>query len=241
MRPSTFTMTNPSEDTCAVVIGSSGGIGAAVREQLSRRFSTVHAFARSHSPGALPIDITDEASIASAAEQIDSPIGFVFVATGVLHTERYEPEKSRRQLDRETMLDVFATNTIGPMLLAKHLLPKMPRKGRSVFAALSARVGSIGDNRLGGWYAYRSSKAALNMGLRTLAIEHRRTHKESIVVGLHPGTVDTDLSKPFQRGVPDGRLFTPEFSAERMLAVVDGLEPDHSGRVFAWDGAEITP
>jgi NAD(P)-dependent dehydrogenase (short-subunit alcohol dehydrogenase family) len=234
-------MTSYPSDASAVVIGSSGGIGAAIRARLSEQFKTVHAFSRKPASDSLPIDVTDEASIEAAAAEIDTPVHFVFVATGVLHSDRLEPEKTLRQLDRDTLLDVFAINTIGPLLVAKHFLPKLPRDQRGVFAALSARVGSIGDNRLGGWYAYRSSKAALNMGLKTLSIEHRRTHKQGIVVGLHPGTVDTRLSKPFQRGVPEEKLFTPDFSAERLLTVVDGLTPEHSGRVFAWDGEEVLP
>jgi NAD(P)-dependent dehydrogenase (short-subunit alcohol dehydrogenase family) len=121
----------------------------------------------------------------------------------------------------------------------KHFAPLMPRDRRAVFAALSARVGSIGDNRLGGWHSYRASKAALNMLLRNLAVELGRSHPQAVVAGLHPGTVDTGLSKPFQKAVAEGKLLTPAFSAERLLAVLDGLTPADSGGVFAWDGARI--
>jgi NAD(P)-dependent dehydrogenase (short-subunit alcohol dehydrogenase family) len=115
----------------------------------------------------------------------------------------------------------------------------MLREQRAVFAALSARVGSISDNRLGGWHSYRASKAALNMLLRNLAVELGRSHPQAVVAGLHPGTVDTGLSRPFQKGVADGKLFAPAYSAERLLAVLDGLTPADSGGVFAWDGARI--
>jgi NAD(P)-dependent dehydrogenase (short-subunit alcohol dehydrogenase family) len=121
----------------------------------------------------------------------------------------------------------------------KHFAPLMPRDRRAAFAALSARVGSIGDNRLGGWHSYRASKAALNMLLRNLAVELARSHPQAVVAGLHPGTVDTGLSRPFQKGVADGKLFTPEFSAASLMAVLDGLTPADSGGFFAWDGVRI--
>ena len=139
------------------------------------------------------------------------------------------------------MAAVFAVNTLGPALVAKHFLPLMPRKGRSVFAALSARVGSIGDNRLGGWYSYRASKAALNQILRTLAVEAARTHPELIVAGLHPGTVRTALSQPFRPEPGTPGLFSPEESAAHLVRVLDGLHPRDSGQVFAWDGQPIPP
>ena len=137
------------------------------------------------------------------------------------------------------MLETFRINTIGPVLLAKHFLPLMRSGSKSVFVALSARVGSISDNRLGGWSSYRASKAALNMLLRTASIEHKRRHPESVIVALHPGTVDTRLSAPFQRGVPEGKLFTPAYSVERLLDVIDGLRPADTGGFFAWDGQPI--
>ena len=134
---------------------------------------------------------------------------------------------------------VFAVNTIGPALVAKHFVPLMPRQGRSVFAALSARVGSIEDNRLGGWYSYRASKAALNQILRTLAIEVARTRPEAIVVGLHPGTVTSSLSAPFRSAESKPAPFTPEASAVHLLHVLERLSPRDSGRVFAWDAQPI--
>ena len=135
----------------------------------------------------------------------------------------------------------FAINSIGPALVAKHFLPLLPDEGRAGFAALAARVGSIGDNRLGGWYSYRASKAALVMLMRTYSVELARKKPDAFCVTLHPGTVDTQLSEPFQRNVPEGKLFTPEFSASSLLDVLDGIGPEQSGRQFAWDGEEIVP
>lgn len=222
----------------AIVIGASGGIGAAVTARLeaSGRYAAVHALSRSGTG----FDLEDEASIAAAAAQVaEGPApALVFVATGVLHNG-FEPERSWRALDPEHLLRDYRINAVGPALVAKHFLPLLPRDRRSVFAALSARVGSIGDNRLGGWHSYRASKAALNMILRNLAVETGRTHPQAVVAGLHPGTVDTGLSAPFQRGVKPERLFTAAHSAERLLGVLDGLTPDDSGGVFAWDGARI--
>lgn len=184
------------------------------------------------------LDITDESSIAATAARI-GPVDAVIVATGLLHDGQQAPEKTYRALDAAALARSFAVNGIGPALVAKHFLPLLPRDRRGVFAALSAKVGSISDNRLGGWYAYRASKAALNQLIRTASIELRRTHPQAICVGLHPGTVDTRLSAPFQRGVPD--LFTPERSAAALLEVLDSLTPEQSGRLWAWDGREIAP
>lgn len=225
-------------ETSAVVIGSSGGIGGALVRRLEAAgdHAVVHALSRSGTG----LDLEDEASIAAAAARIAKgpPPALVIVATGVLHGE-HSPERSYRALTAEHLMRDYRLNAIGPALVAKHLLPLMPRESRGVFAALSARVGSIGDNRLGGWHAYRASKAALNMLIRNLAIEHGRTHKAGVVVGLHPGTVATDLSAPFQAGVAPDKLFTPEHSAAALLSVIDGLEPADSGGVFAWDGQRI--
>ena len=230
-------MTNPPEHA-AVVIGATGGLGAALTRALeaSGRFAVVHALSRSGTG----FDLEDETSIATAAARVaDGPSPtLVFVATGVLHNG-FAPERSWRALSAEHLLRDYRINTVGPALVAKHFLPLLPRDRRAVFAALSARVGSIGDNRLGGWHSYRASKAALNMLLRNLAVELGRGHPEAVVAGLHPGTVDTALSEPFQRGVKPEKLFTADHSAGRLLAVVDRLTPGDSGGVFAWDGARI--
>ena len=134
---------------------------------------------------------------------------------------------------------IFAVNTIGPALVLKHFAPLLPRTGRSVIALLSARVGSISDNRLGGWYGYRASKAALNQLVRTASIEVARSRRDAVIVGLHPGTVETPLSAPFRGNVSPGKLFTPRVSAAHLLTAIEGLTPADSGKCFAWDGSEV--
>jgi NAD(P)-dependent dehydrogenase (short-subunit alcohol dehydrogenase family) len=226
-------------ETSAVVIGASGGIGAAVESALraSGRHAVIHGLSRS---GMDRLDLEDETSIREAAARIAAgpPPSLVFVATGVLH-DGETPERSYRAMTADHLLRDYRINAVGPALIAKHFLPLIPRAQRAVFAALSARVGSISDNRLGGWHSYRASKAGLNMILRNLAIETARSHPDLIVAGLHPGTVASDLSAPFQRGVQPGKLFTPDYSAGRLLDVLDGLTPDDSGGVFAWDGTRV--
>lgn len=216
----------------AVVIGASGGIGAALADALAEEGDEVHRLAR---PG---FDLLDEATIAAAAATVGAPT-LVIVATGLLHEGERGPEKSLRDLDPAWLARQYAVNAIGPALVAKHFLPVMPRTGRTVFAVLSARVGSISDNKLGGWYGYRASKAALNQLIRTLAVEDKRRNDRGIVVALHPGTVDTRLSKPFQSSGRD--LFQPDRAAVQLLDVLDSLRPPDSGRLFAWDGPEIAP
>lgn len=232
-----------------MVIGANGGIGAALVAALAAtgRYDRIIAAAR-HAPDTsadrveyLPIDIADPASIEAAAARIDTPLTRVIVATGILHDDAAGPERALRDLDADRLAHLFAINTIGPALALKHFAPLLAKDEPATIACISARVGSISDNRLGGWYGYRASKAALNQIVRTAAIELARTRPHAMCVALHPGTVDTGLSKPFQRGVPAEKLFTPAYSAERLLTVLDDLTPAHSGRIFAWDGAEIAP
>ena len=231
-------MLDPSELSSAVIVGASGGIGGAIadRVEATGRFARVHRLSRSQGG----FDLEDEAGIISAAARVaEGPAPtLVIVATGVLQAG-LEPERSYKTMTAEHLMRDYRINAIGPALVAKHFLPLLPRDRPTRFAALSARVGSIGDNRLGGWHSYRASKAALNMILTNLAIEMARSHPLAIVAGLHPGTVDTALSEPFQRGVRPEKLFTPAYSAERMLAVLEALTPSDSGGVFAWDGARI--
>lgn len=226
----------------AVVVGASGGIGSALAETLRTRDWIVRGLSRrAKAEGDLPVDILDEGSIAAAAAVLaldPEPPSLVIVATGVLQDDATSPEKSMRALDSARLAYSFAVNAIGPALVAKHLLPLLPRDGRSVFAVLSARVGSIADNRLGGWYGYRTSKAALNQMVRTLAIEMRRTHPDAIVVALHPGTVATALSAPFRDAAADG-VFQAATTAVHLLATLDGLTVDQSGGFFAWDGHAV--
>lgn len=229
-----------SPGSTALVVGASGGIGAAFVAALreSGRFDTVHEAARG---GPIRVDYDEPETVANLDDL--GPLDLVIVATGMLHEPSGEggrergPEKSMPALRADWMARNMAVNAVGPMMVAARTLPQMRRDTRSVFAALSARVGSISDNRLGGWHSYRMSKAALNMGLVTLAIEHARRWPEGVVCGLHPGTVDTDLSEPFQRGVK--RLFTPEESAGKLLDVIDGLAPADTGGVFDHAGERI--
>ncbi len=243
-------ITGPKTGQRAAIFGVSGGIGGAIVAQLADtgNYSEIHAGGRTlpsvKHPAVMDFtfDLTDEASIASAAKTIGAggPVDLAIIATGILHDQSaLMPEKSARALDGDAMARVFAVNTIGPALIAKHILPLMRRDGRAVFAGLSAKVGSISDNRLGGWHSYRASKAALNMLFRNFAIEFAGRNPQGIVVTIHPGTVDTALSRPFQRGVPPAKLLEPKQSAAHILSVLDGLSPQDSGGLFAWSGERI--
>ncbi len=234
------------ENIC--IIGASGGIGAALVDVLLARSGVARVYALSRGGVAetdprqvsMVLDVTDEATIEAAANAIDEPLDLIIIATGLLHDEDgVAPEKTYRGLDAENLRRVLEVNTVGPALAAKHFLPKLRPKSRSVFAAISARVGSISDNRLGGWYSYRASKTALNMLLKTASIEVARRHREAVIVGLHPGTVDTGLSKPFQGNVPDGKLFSPEHCARQLIGVIDGLSARDTGQVWDWDGSRV--
>lgn len=230
----------------AVVIGARGGLGAALlgRLQDDARYTRVLACSRASGTDAdLSFDITDEAGIERAAATIarqtrtEGALRLVIDATGFLHGRGFEPEKSLRQIDAAHMAHAFAVNAIGPALLMKHFLPLLPRSGRSVFATLSAKVGSIGDNRLGGWYSYRASKAALNQLVHTAAIELARRQPQAICVALHPGTVDTDLSSPFAKSGLE--VQTPDAAAQRLLAVIDALSASDSGGFFNHRGEPL--
>lgn len=221
----------------AIVIGASGGIGQALAAALESRGWEVHRLSRRDGT----IDLEDQDSIAAAAERLApaGPFELVLVATGLLHDEEQVPERNLRDLDADRLGRSFAVNSIGPAVVARHFLPLLPASVRGVFAALSARVGSISDNRLGGWYGYRASKAALNQLIRTAAIELSRTRPRAICVTLHPGTVDTPMSAPFQRGVAPDKLFSPATSAEHLINVIEKLRPEDTGLCFDWAGQRI--
>ena len=232
------------------IIGASGGIGRAATELLIADDSCTKIYAISRS-GNVPIhkkitgvqaDITDEVQIHQVVQAIDVPLHGILCTVGILHDKAHNtmPEKSLRDLDADALATTFMVNTIGVSLVMKHFLPLVPKNEASVFAALSARVGSISDNQLGGWYGYRASKAALNMMIKCAAIEMARKYKYASIISLHPGTVDTGLSKPFQTHVKHD-IFTPQQSAHHMLRVMRNVTPEQSGLCFAWDGSIITP
>ncbi len=220
----------------AVVIGATGGIGRAVADALaaSGRFAAVLRLSRSSQPR---LDLTDEASIEEAAEHIaahELELRLVFDATGFLHDADYGPEKQLAHIQADHMARAFALNATGPALLMKHLLPRLPRQGKAVFATLSAKVGSIGDNRHGGWYAYRASKAALNQLVRSAAIEVARKRPEAVCLALHPGTVATQLTQPFSKQGLTVR--SPETAAGDLLGVIDRLDSAASGGFYSYTG-----
>ncbi len=181
----------------------------------------------------------DEA-ISKIAESLKThQFDLIVVTNGILHQQDLQPEKTIRNFDVANFLEIMEVNAAIPALIAKHFLPLLNKDQNSIFAVLSARVGSISDNHIGGWYSYRASKAALNMLVRTASIELKRKSPKSLIVGLHPGTVDTPLSKPFQGNVAAEKLFTPEFSAAQLVKVLETLNPEDSGSCFAWDGQRI--
>jgi NAD(P)-dependent dehydrogenase (short-subunit alcohol dehydrogenase family) len=216
----------------ALVIGDTGGIGAAAAAALAGQGDEVTGLSRSRDG----LDVTDEAAVAAALAPLSPPFDLVLVATGALTIAGIGPEKTLRALDPAALARQFALNATGPALVLKHALRLLPRDRRAVFAALSARVGSIGDNALGGWYGYRAAKAALNQLLRTAAIEIARSHPQAVVAALHPGTVDTALGPEFHRG----RAVTPPAEAARnLLAVIARLTPAQSGGFFDWRGEAV--
>ncbi|WP_017661934.1 SDR family NAD(P)-dependent oxidoreductase [Baaleninema simplex] len=188
------------------------------------------------------VDVTDESQVEAWANRLHQDVGTLHLVAncvGILQEGAIEPEKSLRQIDPDRLLRYFQVNSIGGILLAKHLLPLFRHGDRSVFASISAKIGSIGDNYLGGWYGYRASKAALNMFLRTAAIEYSRKSPRTLVVMLHPGTTDTRLSRPFQRNVPPEKLFSIDRTVTQLLGVIEGLTDDDSGQFFSWDGSRL--
>jgi NAD(P)-dependent dehydrogenase (short-subunit alcohol dehydrogenase family) len=237
-----------------LIWGAGGAIGTALIHHLSVDASVDHVYAVGRSAltstasnlTSLVADFSNEDSIAAVAQHCSKeggPLDAVIIATGILHDADagITPEKTWRSLSAAQMQQVFAVNTVGPALVGKHFLPLLARDRRVFFAALSARVGSISDNRMGGWHAYRASKAALNMVIQNFAIEMARRNPQAICAGLHPGTVDSQLSAPFQGNVPAKGLFTADYSAAQLLTVLNGLTPEDSGDLFAWDGVRIQP
>lgn len=216
----------------ALIIGASGGIGRAVSAALLARGVMVTGLSRS----ADGLDLTDEGAIAAVLGRFEGSFDLILVATGALEIAGAAPEKALRQVDAQAMMDQFALNCVGPSLVLKHAVRLLPREGRAVFAALSARVGSIGDNNFGGWYSYRTAKAALNQMIHTGAIELGRSHRASICVALHPGTVETEFTRKYLGRHP---AVAAEEAAENLLRVIEGLQPEDSGGFFDWQGHRV--
>jgi NAD(P)-dependent dehydrogenase (short-subunit alcohol dehydrogenase family) len=246
----------------ALVIGASGGIGIAMTQLLLEKDIHVIASVRKHQISKfeplnklkadyksqftiVSMDISAQESVEKAFTSISeqtNKLHFIINCTGLLHDSKgLQPEKRLEDINADHLAQSFAINSIGPLLIARYALPLLRHEERSVLSNTSARVGSISDNRAGGWYAYRAAKAAQNMITKNIAIELKRRSPNTICVGLHPGTVDTDLSKPFQRNLKPGQLITTEQSASYLYKVISKLDNKDSGKVFAWDGSEVFP
>lgn len=242
------------------IAGASRGIGLGFVRQLlgDRRVGKLYATYRTPETAAgllqlsqqagdrlvcVRVDLTQDDDVAAWVKTMNSQVDRLHLAVncaGILHDgDDFQPEKSLRQIEADRLLRYFEINSLPSALIAKHFMPLFRHGDRSVFASISAKVGSIGDNYLGGWYGYRASKAALNMLVRTTAIEYSRRCPQTLVVALHPGTTDTDLSKPFQRNVPPEKLFPVERTVTQLLGVIEGLSRDDSGQFFSWDGSRL--
>jgi NAD(P)-dependent dehydrogenase (short-subunit alcohol dehydrogenase family) len=218
-----------------IVVGANGAIGKAFADTCEARGMFVVRLSRED------MDLSSEESIKACALRLQSEGFFdvIFVATGVLHTATFQPEKNIKQLNQENLHSLFQVNAIGPIMVLKHFSGLFDPHKRGVFGALSAHVGSISENKLGGWYGYRSSKTALNMFLKTASIEFRRTHKELIIASIHPGTIDTPLSRPFHSSVPKEKIVTPEIASQQLVALLEKLTIQDSGDFVDSDGSKI--
>lgn len=230
-----------------LIVGGSGGIGGALAEALCQREAIASVTATYHRNPAQfvhdklqwqPLDVSEEAAIEALFADLPA-LDYIINAAGFLHTTDAQPEKTITRFDPQLFMRSMQINALPTLLLAKYARPLLKNSRRSVFAVVSARVGSIEENRLGGWYSYRSSKAALNMALKSLSIEWQRSLPNCAVAALHPGTTDTALSSPFQANVAAEKLFSPAQTAEYLLTVIDTLQPAESGRFWSWDGSEL--
>lgn len=215
-----------------LILGDTGGIGRAISDRCTARGDRVTGLSRSRDG----FDITDDMSVDDHLGALSGPFDQILVATGALEISGAEPEKSIRALSAQAMMDQFALNTIGPALALKHAARLLPRNRRSVFAVLSARVGSIGDNKLGGWISYRSAKAAVNQVMRTASIELARSHRQAVCVALHPGTVQTAFTAKYLGRHPS--MPAPE-AAANLLRVIDSLSSENTGKFYDWSGQEV--
>ena len=229
------------------IFGANGTIGQALCAHYQKQ-SDVYAFTRNDfdidESGLVKILLDDfnEDSVFQAANKFDSDFfDKIIVSIGILHNEDFMPEKRIEEISSDQFLETVRINTLIPTLIAKSFYKKLKKNDKATLAFLSARVGSITDNRSGGWYSYRASKAALNMVIKNLSIELRRYNKESVVIGLHPGTVNSRLSQPFQKNLEDSKIFSADFSVLKLSSVIDSLDIDDSGKCIAWDGEDILP
>ena len=229
------------------IFGANGSIGQALCAHYQKQ-SDVYAFTRNDfdidESGLVKILLDDfnEDSVFQAANKFDNDFfDKIIVSIGILHNERFMPEKRIEEVSSDQFLEIIRINTLVPTLIARSFYKKLKKNDKSTLAFLSARVGSITDNRSGGWYSYRASKAALNMVIKNLSIELRRYNKELVVIGLHPGTVDSRLSQPFQKNLEDSKIFSADFSVLKLSSVIDSLDIDDSGKCIAWDGEDILP
>ena len=247
------------QDVQVLVVGASQGIGLGFVRYLLETDNVAQVFATYRNPatagellhlatsysqrlGCIRMDVTNEEQIVRGIAEIQTDtdrLHLVVNCVGFLHDNDIQPEKSLRQIDSDQLIRYFQVNSISAVLLAKHLLPLLNHTEKNIFAIISAKIGSIGDNRLGGWYGYRASKAALNMFLKTASIEYSRKSKHTIIVMLHPGTTDTRLSKPFQRGVPAEKLFPVEKTVRQLIDVLAKVTPADNGSFFSWDGSKL--
>ena len=232
------------------VIGSSGAIGRAFVDHYINDLSinSIFSFSRSsigidnNKVKHFSIDIENESSIENAAKSVEETnFDEIIIASGLLHTNEFGPEKSIKDLKADNILKVLNVNTVGPAIIGKYFLPLLNKDNKSVMAFLSARVGSISENKLGGWYSYRASKSALNQVIKTFSIELKRINPKAIIIGLQPGTVDSELSAPFKRSVSNNKLFTAEYSVSQLLEVIERADESSSGNLISWDGEIISP
>ena len=232
------------------IIGSSGAIGRAFLDAYiaDKEISNIYSISRTevelnderiiH----INIDVTDEVSVKAAASKIgENRLDRLIVTSGILHTELFGPEKSIKDIKIENFVKIFSVNAFGPALIGKYFLPLMKKDKKSIAAFLSARVGSISENKLGGWYAYRASKSALNQIIKNFSIEAKRTNPTGIIIGLQPGTVKSKLSEPFQKNVKKGNLLLPKDSVKSLIRVIENVMQNDSGKIFDWKGEEIGP
>ena len=232
------------------VIGSSGAIGSAFVDHYINDLSINSIFSFSRSSIGIDnnkvkhflIDIENESSIENAAKSVEETnFDEIIIASGLLHTNEFGPEKSIKDLKADNILKVLNVNTVGPAIIGKYFLPLLTKENKSVMAFLSARVGSISENKLGGWYSYRASKSALNQVIKTFSIELKRTNPKAIIIGLQPGTVDSELSAPFKRSVSNNKLFSAEYSVSQLLEVIERADDSSSRNLISWDGEIISP